>query len=80
MLPVFVRWKTAELSGQVTYVRWKTGVTCVCKVEDRRAVDRDTSLCTAALWSCNTVLRCEARPDRCRLVRCTWGHTVVVGS
>ena len=26
MLPVFVRWKTAELSGQVTHV---------CKVEDR---------------------------------------------
>ena len=42
MLPVFVRWKTAELSGQVLpmFVRWKTGelsgqVTYVCKVEDR---------------------------------------------
>ena len=68
---MFVRWKTAELSGQVTNV---------CKVEDRRAVDRDTSLCTAALWSCNTALRCEVRPDRCRLVRCTWGHKAVEGS
>ena len=29
VLPMFVRWKTAELSGQVTYV---------CKVEDSRAV------------------------------------------
>ena len=42
MLPVFVRWKTAERSGQVLpmFVRWKRGelsgqVTYVCEVEDR---------------------------------------------